>query len=103
VWCIWYDDGTTLEGVDSADAAQAPGAGVVCVAQPNVLSHGAQQTQVLEGFDWYLWEENQWHVSNAWGLYRYLTKPGYKVVKMGGWVPKPLFESYLAEAARWNG
>ncbi len=106
MWCIWYTDGATFSS-DDGDPQDAPGAGVVVIAQdggnhddPYVKS--GQGFGVVEGRDWYLYDRGHWFSSDMAGLVQYVAEPGYKIVKAGRWVPPDVFDTFRDEASRWG-
>ncbi len=105
-WCVWYVDGTTFSSEDGTPA-EAPGAGVVVIAQdggnhgdPYVT--GGQQWTTVAGYDWYIFDRGYWFSVNMSGLVQYVAEPGAKVVKAGRWVPPEVYDQLRREAAEWG-
>lgn len=105
-WNIWYADGSQFSSEDG-DPTDAPGMGVVCMAQevPDAhaitVSHDSFNT--VHGYDWYIRYDDQWFATNLMGLCQYIADGGPLAIKMGRWVAKPLWESLYKQAAAWNG
>ena len=106
MWCIWYVDGTTFSS-DDGNPEDAPGAGVVVIAQDGG-SHddpyvtGGQQWKTVSGYDWYIYDQGFWFSTNMQGLTQYITEPGAKIIKAGRWVPPAVYNELRSKAAKWG-
>jgi hypothetical protein len=83
LWRVYYDDGATYSNLDGPVEA-APALGVQCIvkrdAAPALESVGRV---VMEGFDHYWWSGSEWWGADAFGLWDYLQRPGWKRVLFG--------------------
>ena len=114
MWCIFYEDGTTYSS-DQGHPEDAPGSSaVVAIAQllndnyrnpsegPRLRRvAGGDYDPVTEGQDFFIFREGQWFASNLVGLAWYFQEPGYKVVKMGRWVPQAVYSEVMDRAREW--
>ena len=80
-WKIWYDDGSTSEGVTEEDWDKLPRHGVLLV------NFFREKDRVVHmGFDYYWYEEGQVKSCQRVDFDRYLERPlGIKCVKFGRW------------------
>ena len=105
-WRIWYADGTQFSS-DDGDPADAPGLGIVVLAQTggnhgNPFTVSAESFKTVHGYDWYIWSDGQWFATNLMGLCQHFVEPGYKVIKMGRWVSEEIWLAAYKEAIEWK-
>jgi hypothetical protein len=79
-WRIYYRDGSTF-GNSDGPPEDAPGAGVIAVAQEDALVG----VQVHHQRDFYAFSEDfgGWCGLDEFGLSQYLARPGLKILKLG--------------------
>lgn len=77
-WRIYYDDGTAFDsGLGSPESS--PTRGVQALVQPD-----PDVGRVIEwGKDYYWWLGDRWDGGDLFGLFDYLSQPGFKVVRFG--------------------
>ena len=79
-WKVLYIDGSTFS-TDDGDPCDAPGGGVLAVAQEdNVVG-----VAIHQGNDFYVFHEQYggWYGLDHFGFTQFLMRPGLKVVKLG--------------------
>ena len=77
-WKVFYDDGSTFGNADGPPEL-APTRGVQGIIQVDV-EHGSR---IEKSNDYYVWWENEWRGLDIFGLWDYLTQPGYSLVIFG--------------------
>lgn len=96
-WRIYYDGGT-------ADWRQAvetiPGEGVIAIVQADDTPGDpyAVGRQVLFDRDFYWWEGDGWVMGDAYGLFDYLRRPGWKKIVAGRTVDRRRYKATLTQA-----
>lgn len=92
-WKVYYSDGSTYSDLDGGPE-QAPKTGVAILLQENpVVGH-----KIEYGLDFYCFWGTHWRASDNFGLWDYLSQPGYKVVLFGRWVNNDEFKSLVDKA-----
>ena len=77
-WKVYYSDGTTYCDMDGP-IEDAPKRGVIIVASECDLMGRKYDRST----DYYCWFDYGWRGVDIFGMYDYLTQPGYKVVLFG--------------------
>jgi hypothetical protein len=92
-WRVYYGDGSTWSDEDG-DPSQAPALNVqaVAVADPTVGRFIYSQR------DFYWYDDNQWYGADHFGLWDYLSRPGWKRVLFGRSLPRAEFEAVMKRA-----
>lgn len=84
-WQIFYDNGAVYQG----RLELAPTLGVICILE------GKPVARIVERSDYYVWKfkESGWTGVDIFGLWDYLSQPGFKKVLFGRTVSNETFES----------
>ena len=77
-WKIYYGDGTTYSNEDGL-LEDAPGINVQVIAQADATVG----RRLLDSDDFYWWSDDRWDCGDIFGLWDYLTRPGFKKVLFG--------------------
>lgn len=91
---IYYDDGSEF-AAEYGDALNAPGQGVIVVAQ----SDSDVGRELLHMKDFYCWDGGRWLGMDTYGLYDYLARPGWKKVLAGRTVSYGVYSSIFGRAS----
>lgn len=101
-WRIYYGDGSVYSSSDGLPES-APGLDVQAIAKSDplvgrVILHGGE---IDAGYYWY--EAGEWYNGDIFGLFDYLQRPGFKVVKFGRSIPTDKFREILQLAVNDPG
>lgn len=89
MWTIFYADREPFSATDGSPY-DAPSRGVLAVLDV--------YAQVMSGFDFYWWEDQEWLGGDIFGLWDHLASPGPKTVKFGRTVPDSTYQAALTRA-----
>lgn len=81
-WRIYYGDGSTWSDRDGPPE-QSPALDVQVIVQMDptrVLLHGGSSNP-FNGYFWF--EDGLWTIGDLFGLWDYLARPGWKIVRFG--------------------
>jgi len=78
LWRVHYDDGRTVSNLETA-IEDVPGVGILVIAQFN----RDVGRELLCRKHFYYWERGLWWGCDLFGLWDYLTRPGWKKVLHG--------------------
>lgn len=93
-WKIYYGDGSTYEGKPE----NAPTKDVqVIIAQENGEWYLAHKK------DYYWWENDTWYEGDIFGLWDYMTRPGWKKVLFGRTLKTDRYDQILKRAIKEKG
>ncbi len=94
MWAIHYDNGVVITHAVAPEAVTA--LGVIAIAYREC--DGTQRT--LATWDYYCWnvEATQWYGADLFGLFDYLTRPGWKRVLMGRSVDNATWQRVMKAA-----
>lgn len=94
-WKIYYDNGSTFSDVDGKPH-EAPALGVQAVVQAD----STVGRQVIQGRDFYYFEDGLWNSADVFGLWDYLCRPGAeKIVRFGRNMSSAHFHAVLKKAS----
>ena len=77
-WRLYYGDGTTWSPMDGTPE-EAPGCNVMCVAYYD----DDNRRKLAHSADYYWFDAGRWMGGDLFGLWDYLSRPGFKIVKFG--------------------
>lgn len=77
-WRIYYDDLPPFDN-STGPPEDSPALGVQVIVQP----HAQAGRELLRLSDYYWWEAGRWWRGDIFGLWDYLQRPGWKVVRFG--------------------
>jgi hypothetical protein len=94
---IYYDDGTTFEGKDEADAINAPACGVQIIAMENPAK--SKGFGVLKSRDMYIWKQDRFWACDESGFWDYMFhQQGNRIVLFGRTVDDDNYNKIAARA-----
>ncbi len=94
-WKIFYDDGSTFSNEDG-EPHEAPALGVQCIVQSNEDIG----RYILDGENYYYYENTDWERCDLFGLWDYLCRPHpNKVVRFGRNMTTPAWRAIHKLAA----
>ena len=91
-WKIYYVDGSTFSSQDGGPE-DAPGWGVAAIAQEDEIV----DTQIHHLRDFYCFavEFGGWAGLDHYGFAQYLSRPGFKIVKLGDFMPTKSYRDLI--------
>lgn len=92
-WRIYYGDGSTYCNEDGPDES-APTCNVICVA----CYDDDNRRRLIQSFDFYWRDDGRWCGSDQFGLWDYLSRPGWKAVKFGRMIGDHQYRSVMSQA-----
>lgn len=96
-WRIYYDRGTY--GSEDGPVEDAPGQGVLVIAQADE----DVGRELRYGHDFYVWNGDRWFGVDQYGLWDYLSHPGWRKVVAGRTVEPRVMEHAYARAMGDSG
>jgi len=88
-WLVFYGDGSTLSNLD-IDPQDVPWDDVQAVIQ---FREDVGWFSLTKDFYWY--EHNQWFGGDQFGMFDYLTRPGWRKVVFGRYIPDQQFKKIM--------
>jgi hypothetical protein len=92
-WRLYYGDGTTFSDEDGTPAF-APTTNVMCCAWYD----DDNRRRLAHAADYYWYEDGRWYGSDLFGLWDYLARPGFKIVKFGRMIGDLQFRDVMSKA-----
>lgn len=93
-WKIFYDDFSTFSSVDGPPE-ESPALGVQAIVMPD--SEVGRTVDAKREYYW--WIDDRWDGGDIFGLFDYLSRPGFKVVRFGRSMTNESFRAVYDVAA----
>lgn len=91
-WKIYYGDNSTYSERDGPPE-DAPKRNIIAIAQANEITGHC----IERGVDYYCWF-GYWRGCDIFGLFDYLSMPGYKIVLFGRWTTHEEYRDIVKRA-----
>jgi hypothetical protein len=92
-WRIYYGDQTTFSDLDGEPSA-APALDVQVIVSRN----DEVGRFLICGWSYYWFDDGEWYGGDIFGLFDYLQRPGWKVVRFGRTRPNAVYRAAYAAA-----